>query len=26
VGFEAALNNLKTVPQHRYDEARVLFG
>ena len=26
VGFESALNNLKTVPQHRYDEARVLFG
>jgi 6-phosphofructokinase 1 len=26
VGFEAALGRLKTVPQHRYDEARVLFG
>jgi ATP-dependent phosphofructokinase / diphosphate-dependent phosphofructokinase len=26
VGFEAALGNLKTVPQHRYDEAAILFG
>ncbi|KHL01782.1 ATP-dependent 6-phosphofructokinase, partial [Sinomonas humi] len=26
VGFEAALGRLKTVPQDRYDEARVLFG
>jgi len=26
VGFEAALGKLKTVPQHRYDEAAVLFG
>ena len=26
VGFDAALGNLKTVPQHRYDEAAVLFG
>lgn len=26
VGFDAALGRLKTVPQHRYDEARVLFG
>jgi 6-phosphofructokinase 1 len=26
VGFEAALGNLKSVPQHRYDEAAVLFG
>jgi 6-phosphofructokinase 1 len=26
VGFEAALGRLKTVPQHRYDQARVLFG
>ncbi len=26
VGFEAALGNLKRVPQHRYDEAAILFG
>jgi 6-phosphofructokinase 1 len=26
VPFEDALGNLKTVPQHRYDEAAVLFG
>ena len=26
VGFDAALGNLKRVPQHRYDEAKVLFG
>ena len=26
VPFEEALGNLKTVPQHRYDEAAVLFG
>ena len=26
VGFDAALGNLKAVPQHRYDEASVLFG
>jgi 6-phosphofructokinase 1 len=26
VGFEAALGKLKRVPQHRYDEAAVLFG
>jgi 6-phosphofructokinase 1 len=26
VGFDAALGRLKTVPQDRYDEARVLFG
>jgi 6-phosphofructokinase 1 len=26
VGFEAALGKLKTVPQDRYDEARILFG
>ena len=26
VGFEAALGNLKAVPQDRYDEAAVLFG
>jgi 6-phosphofructokinase 1 len=26
VGFDAALGNLKTVPQYRYDEAEVLFG
>jgi 6-phosphofructokinase len=26
VAFEAALGKLKTVPQHRYDEAAVLFG
>lgn len=26
VGFEAALGNLKTVPQSRYDEASILFG
>jgi phosphofructokinase-like protein len=26
VGFEAALGQLKTVPQDRYDEARILFG
>lgn len=26
VPFEDALGQLKTVPQHRYDEARVLFG
>jgi 6-phosphofructokinase len=26
VGFDAALGNLKAVPQHRYDEAAVLFG
>ena len=26
VGFDAALGRLKTVPQHRYDEAAVLFG
>ncbi|WP_166876559.1 MULTISPECIES: ATP-dependent 6-phosphofructokinase [unclassified Salinibacterium] len=26
VGFEEALGNLKTVPQARYDEARILFG
>jgi 6-phosphofructokinase 1 len=26
VGFEAALGNLKTVPQQRYDEAAILFG
>ncbi len=26
VGFDAALGNLKTVPQYRYDEAAVLFG
>jgi 6-phosphofructokinase 1 len=26
VGFEEALGKLKTVPQHRYDEASVLFG
>lgn len=26
VPFEAALGNLKTVPQHRYDEAAILFG
>jgi ATP-dependent phosphofructokinase / diphosphate-dependent phosphofructokinase len=26
VGFDAALGNLKRVPQHRYDEAAVLFG
>ncbi|OUM43484.1 6-phosphofructokinase [Arthrobacter sedimenti] len=26
VPFDAALGNLKTVPQHRYDEAAVLFG
>jgi phosphofructokinase-like protein len=26
VGFDAALGNLKSVPQHRYDEAAVLFG
>ncbi len=26
VGFDAALGNLKTVPQERYDEAAVLFG
>lgn len=26
VGFEKALGNLKTVPQHRYDEAAILFG
>jgi 6-phosphofructokinase 1 len=26
VGFEAALGNLKKVPQHRYDEAAILFG
>lgn len=26
VGFEAALGNLKTVPQSRYDEAAILFG
>lgn len=26
VGFEEALGKLKTVPQDRYDEARVLFG
>lgn len=26
VPFQAALNNLKRVPQHRYDEAAVLFG
>jgi phosphofructokinase-like protein len=26
VNFEAALGNLKTVPQHRYEEAATLFG
>jgi hypothetical protein len=26
VGFEEALGKLKTVPQHRYDEAALLFG
>ncbi|WP_026556527.1 6-phosphofructokinase [Arthrobacter sp. 35W] len=26
VPFEEALGNLKTVPQHRYDEAAILFG
>ena len=26
VGFQAALGRLKTVPAHRYDEARLLFG
>ena len=26
VPFQAALNNLKRVPQERYDEARILFG
>jgi phosphofructokinase-like protein len=26
VGFEAALGNLKRVPQHRYEEAAILFG
>jgi 6-phosphofructokinase 1 len=26
VPFEAALGNLKTVPQHRYEEAAILFG
>ncbi|MDO9398394.1 MAG: 6-phosphofructokinase [Herbiconiux sp.] len=26
VGFEEALGKLKTVPQHRYDEAAMLFG
>ncbi|MET1034792.1 MAG: 6-phosphofructokinase [Arthrobacter sp.] len=26
VPFQAALNNLKRVPQHRYDEAAILFG
>ncbi|ALE07049.1 6-phosphofructokinase [Arthrobacter sp. ERGS1:01] len=26
VPFESALGNLKTVPQHRYDEAAILFG
>ena len=26
VGFEKALDNLKTVPQRRYDEASILFG
>ena len=26
VPFSAALGQLKTVPQERYDEARVLFG
>lgn len=26
VPFQAALNNLKAVPQERYDEARILFG
>ena len=26
VPFEEALGSLKTVPQERYDEARVLFG
>ena len=26
VGFEKALGNLKTVPEHRYDEAAILFG
>ena len=26
VPFEDALDGLKTVPQHRWDEARVLFG
>ena len=26
VSFEEALDSLKTVPQHRYDEAAILFG
>ncbi|HKU30600.1 MAG TPA: 6-phosphofructokinase, partial [Arthrobacter sp.] len=26
VAFESALGKLKTVPQHRYEEATVLFG